>query len=149
MTPQHTPGPWRWEINEQSKRLHLVGGKPQFDLTIILPTRWGTGSATLLVRDTAHDGMSLMHKLHQRRDWISPLPGRKHHADWCAGVDHPDMRLIEAAPVMLEALRKAAVTLAGACVHFPGLKADAAYAEVASAIEVATMSASLREAGSR
>ena len=42
----HTPGPWRWEVNMKSKSLHLVGGKPKFDLTIIEPTRWGMGSAT-------------------------------------------------------------------------------------------------------
>ena len=65
----HTPGPWRWEVNMKSKSLHLVGGKPQFDLTIIEPTRWGMGSATLMIRDTAHDGMNIMHKLHERDDW--------------------------------------------------------------------------------
>lgn len=101
----HTLGPWRWELNENSKGLHLVGGKPQFDLTIIEPTRWGMGSATLMIRDTAHDGMNIMHKLHERRDWVTPFPGREHHANWCAAVKHPDMQLIEAAPDLLEALR--------------------------------------------
>ena len=100
----HTPGPWRWELNEKSKSLHLVGGKPQFDLTIIQPTRWGMGGATLMIRDTAHDGMNIMHKLHERRDWVAPFPGREHHANWCSAVRHPDMQLIEAAPDMLEAL---------------------------------------------
>lgn len=104
MSAKHTPGPWRWELNEQHKSLHLVGGKPQFDLTIIQPTRWGMGSATLFIRDTSHDGMNIMHKLHERRDWIAPFPGRTHHADWCADVTHPDMRLIAAAPELLEAL---------------------------------------------
>ena len=107
MTTKHTPGPWRWEINESHKSLHLVGGRPQYDLTIIQPIRWGMGNATLFVRDTAHDGMNLMHKLHERRDWIAPFPGRNHHAHWCAGVTHPDMRLIEAAPDLLEALQMA------------------------------------------
>ena len=45
----HTPGPWRWELNKQTKHLSLVGGKPLYDLTIIQPTRWGMGSATLLM----------------------------------------------------------------------------------------------------
>lgn len=103
---QHTPGPWRWEISESSKTLSLVGGgRRQFDLTIIQPARWGMSSATLLVRDTAHDGMQLLHKLPERRDWISPFPGREHHAHWCSGVSHPDMRLIEAAPDLLVALQ--------------------------------------------
>ena len=101
----HTPGPWRWELNENSKSLHLVGGKPQFDLTILEPTRWGMGSATLMIRDTAHDGMNIMHKLHERRDWVAPFPGREHHANWCTAVKHPDMQLIEAAPDMLATLK--------------------------------------------
>ena len=103
---KHTPGPWRWELNESSKSLQLVGGRPQFDLTIIEPIRWGMGSATLLVRDIALDGMNLLHKLHERRDWIAPFPGREHHARWCVGVNHPDLRLIEAAPELLEALKE-------------------------------------------
>jgi hypothetical protein len=94
----HTAGPWRWELNEQHKLVHLVGGKPQFDLTILEPIRWGMGRAGLMIRDTAHDGMNIMHKLHERRDWIAPFPGRSHHANWCADVTHPDMRLIAAAP---------------------------------------------------
>lgn len=102
----HTPGPWRWEVNMKSKSLHLVGGKPMFDLTIIEPTRWGMGSATLMIRDTAYDGMNIMHKLHERDDWWQAFPGRGHHADWCAAVKHPDMQLIEAAPDLLAALRR-------------------------------------------
>lgn len=104
---QHTPGPWRWEVNMQSKSLHLVGGKPQYDLTIIEPTRWGMDGATLLIRDTAYDGMNIMHKLHERPDWWGPFPGRNHHASWCAAVLHPDMRLIEAAPALLAACEAA------------------------------------------
>ena len=102
---KYTPGPWRWEINETSKIVHLVGGKPMFDLTIIQPERWGKCSSTLMVRDTAHYGMNLMHKIHERRDWINPFFGRDHHASWCSGVKHPDMQLIEAAPDLLEALK--------------------------------------------
>lgn len=104
MITKHTPGPWRWEINQESKYLRLVGGKPQFDRTILRPVRWGMGSATLFVRDTAHDGMNIMHKLHERADWVVPFPGRAHHASWCSGVKHPDLQLIEAAPDLLEVL---------------------------------------------
>ncbi|MGL6289247.1 MAG: hypothetical protein ACRC2H_01005 [Silanimonas sp.] len=101
----HTPGPWRWEVNRQNKHLQLVGGlRPQYDLTIIAPTRWGMGSGTLLLRDTAHDGLNLLHKLHERADWIEPIKGREHHAAWCATVAHPDARLIAAAPDLLDAL---------------------------------------------
>ena len=102
---KYTPGPWRWEINETSKTVHLVGGKPMFDLTIIQPARWGIGSSTLMVRDTANYGMNLLHKIHERRDWINPFFGRDHNASWCSGVKHPDMQLIESAPDLLEALK--------------------------------------------
>jgi hypothetical protein len=100
----HTEGPWRWEINRQCKVLHLVGGRPQFDLTIMDFDRWGMGRAVATLRDTAHDGMNIMHRLCDRPDWIAPFPGREHHANWCAGVTHPDMRLIQAAPRLLAAL---------------------------------------------
>jgi hypothetical protein len=106
MSAQHTQGPWRWEINEKHRSVHLVGGRPFYDLTIIEPIRWGMNGATFHIRDTAVDGMNLMHKLHDRRDWIAPFPGRAHHASWCANVVHPDMRLIAAAPELLEALTR-------------------------------------------
>lgn len=64
-------------------------------------------NATFFLRDTSHDGMNLLHKIHERRDWIEPFPGRSHHADWCANVVHPDMRLIAAAPELLEAAQAA------------------------------------------
>lgn len=105
MTAKHTPGPWRWEINRSAKVLHLVGGQPrQYDLTIMDFDRWGMGRAVATLRDTAHDGMNIMHRLPDRPDWIAPFPGRAHHADWCADVVHPDMRLMAAAPDLLEAL---------------------------------------------
>ena len=105
MSAKFTPGPWRWEINLNGKSLHLVGGRPQFDLTLMDFERWGMGGATVRFRDLAHDGMNLMHKLHERPDWIHSFEGRKHHAHWCADVIHPDARLIAAAPDLYEALK--------------------------------------------
>lgn len=102
---KHTPGPWRFEFNAEHRRVHLVGGRPRFDLTIMDFCRWGMGGATMLLRDTAHDGMNIMHKLHERPDWIAPQPGREHHKSWHQLLTHPDIRLIEAAPDLLEALR--------------------------------------------
>jgi hypothetical protein len=46
--------------------------------------------------------------------------------------------LIAAAPDMLEALRKAVVLLAGACVHSPELEPQETYEAVSSAIAKAT-----------
>lgn len=104
MSAKHTSGPWRWEFNRGSKSVHLVGGRPQYDLTIMDFSRWGMSGAGINLRDTAHDGMNIMHKLQERSDWVAPFPGRKHHADWCADVVHPDMRLMASAPDLLEAL---------------------------------------------
>lgn len=95
---KHTPGPWRWEINLKSKSLHLVGGRPMFDLTVMDFERWGMGGATVRLRDLSEDGMNIMHKVNERPDWIAPFEGRGRHADWCADITHPDMQLIASAP---------------------------------------------------
>lgn len=93
-----TGGRWRWEINMNNKRLHLVGGAGrEFDLTIMDFDRWGMGNAVATLRDTSIDGMNIMHRLPDRKDWIAPFPGRAHHADWCQQVTHPDMKWIEEA----------------------------------------------------
>lgn len=105
MSALHTPGPWRWEFNQKHKSVALVGGKPQFDLTVMDFERWGMHGAVPRMRDTAIGGMNIMHKVCDRADWIAPLPGREHHADWCAGLTQPDLRLIAAAPDLLAALK--------------------------------------------
>ena len=104
MTTKHTCGPWRWEFNGAHRVLHLVGGRPKYDLTIMDFDRWGMSGAVATLRDPAEDGMNIMHRLCDRPDWIAPFPGREHHAAWCADVTHPDMRLMAAAPDLLEAL---------------------------------------------
>ena len=106
MSAQHTPGPWRWEFNAKHRSLHLVGGRPQYDLTIMDFARWGMGGATMRLRDTAHAGMNIMHRVHERPDWIAPEPGREHHKHWHQLLTHPDARLIAAAPELLAALRE-------------------------------------------
>jgi hypothetical protein len=104
MSAAHTPGPWRWEINEKHKSLELISGAR---LTILEPQRWGMNRATVFLRDTTEGGYNLLHRVHERRDWIKPFPNREHHVKWCASVAHPDMQLIEAAPDLLEALKTA------------------------------------------
>ena len=104
---KHTPGPWRWEFNAKHGNLHLVGGQLRYDLTIIDFERWGMNGATMRLRDTAHDGMNIMHRVHERPDWIAPEPGREHHKHWHQLLTHPDARLIEAAPDLLTALKDA------------------------------------------
>ncbi len=92
-----TDAPWRWEFNRSSKSMHIVGGRPRFDLTVMDFARWGMSSAVALFRDVAVDGMNIMHRLCDRADWIAPFPGRAHHVDWCAEITHPDARLMVAA----------------------------------------------------
>lgn len=90
-----TPGPWRWEVSAHGKRLQLVGGlRPQYDLTVMGFTRWGMSGATIKLRDLARDGLDLLYRLHERADWIAPIPGREHHANWCSTVTHPDAAFI-------------------------------------------------------
>ena len=101
---QPTAGPWRWEFNRKHKTVSLQGGVRPFDLTVMDFTRWGTHGAVPSLRDPAIDGMNVMHRLCDRPDWIEPFPGRDHHADWCASVIHPDMRLMAAAPLLRDAL---------------------------------------------
>ncbi len=103
MSTQHTPGPWRWESNATHKSIHLVGGRPQYDLTVMDFERWGMSGAVPRLRDLAHDGMNVMHRVCDRPDWLAAFPGRAHHAKWCAAITHPDMALMAAAPDLLEA----------------------------------------------
>lgn len=135
MSAPHTAGPWRWEYNAKHKSMTLVGGKPQFDLTIMDFGRWGMGGAVAVLRDTAHDGMNIMHRVCDRPDWIAPLEGRVHHADWCSDITHPDMRLMAAAPTLLTALQTAEMAMLGYTVRNDVLVK--ALKDVRTAIELA------------
>jgi hypothetical protein len=105
MSTKHTPGPWRWEINRKHKSMQLVGGVPRFDLTVMDFDRWGMGGACIRLREDVNR-MNIMHKVHERPEWIAPHTFREHHANWCADIAHPDARLIASAPLLLEALQK-------------------------------------------
>lgn len=134
----HTPGPWRWEFNAEHRSVHLVGGKPQFDLTVMDFTRWGMAGAGIRLRETSLQRLDIMHKLHERPDWIAPFAGRAHHKHWCAAVIHPDMRLIEAAPELLDALEQAHMALVGYLPAHRNAVTDAAIEAARAAIAKAT-----------
>lgn len=98
----HTPGPWRWELNEKSKELQLCGGVPTFDLTVIDFARWGMDSAVARFRaDVAR-----LNLMHHAKDFAAVVVGREHHAEWFKTLNHPDANLIAAAPELLEMLEE-------------------------------------------
>ncbi len=97
---EHTPGPWRWELNEKSKQLQLCGGVPKFDLTVIDLERWGMDSAIARFR-TGGDGLNIMKRA---TEFGVAVQGREHHSQWFKAIDHPDANLISAAPDLLSEL---------------------------------------------
>lgn len=100
-----TPGPWRWELNLQSKTIQLVGGKPQFDKTVMDFTRWGLGGAAPRFNEAiAGNEYNIMSRVHEKPEWIKLFPKRKHHASWCVAVDHPDAHMIMASRSLYDAL---------------------------------------------
>lgn len=110
----HTPGPWRWDFNGESKSLHLVGGRPTYDLTVIDFARWGMERATMRLRVTEHDGMQILYRVHERPDWLAAEPGREHHQHWHQLLTHPDALLSQDAPVLLAEVVKLRADLAEA-----------------------------------
>jgi hypothetical protein len=108
---QHTPGPWHATCGEEWKTgngEHIQWGR--FDIS--------AGSAN---GEDEH---------YYRIASVSNVNNSEQN-QWNA-------KLIAAAPDMLEALRKAVVLLAGACVHSPELEPHETYEAVSAAIAKAT-----------
>ncbi len=99
----HTDGPWRWELNLKFKQLRLCGGRPRYDLTVMDFVRWGMGGAAPRLRRMSEPMLNIMTKV---QEFARIVAGREHHAEWFQDVDHPDMRLIAAAPDLLGACEK-------------------------------------------
>jgi hypothetical protein len=111
----HTPGPWRWEVNRKHKTVQLCGGPPKrgfgrYDLTVLSFRRYGMNGAAPVFWNW--DMERYVGKPERADELAIHVNGREHHADWFADVDHPDARLIAAAPELLEALCKAIKWLA-------------------------------------
>jgi hypothetical protein len=108
MENKHTPGPWRWELNKQGKAVNLVGGKPTFDKTVMDFVRYGMGQAAprfnkARIKSKENDGDNW--NIMERCEVFSEVvPGREHHENWFRCINHPDAKLIAAAPELLESL---------------------------------------------
>lgn len=87
----------------KSKSVHLVGGVPKFDLTVMDFDRWGMHGAAPRLRQVLHNGMNIMDRC---EIYAKPVAGREHHKDWFQDIDHPDMRLMAEAPELLKALTR-------------------------------------------
>ncbi len=92
-----TPGPWRWEVSKAGKHVKLVGGKRTYDSYVMDFVRWGTQGAKPRFNT---DGL-----MFDADKSIVPFPNRDHHFDWCASINHPDAKLIEATPDLFESLQ--------------------------------------------
>jgi hypothetical protein len=108
MEAMHTPGPWRWEINERHKSINLCGGRPLYDLTVMDFQRWGMQGAQIRLRDTSQEGRNLMYNTSH---WAKEVKRREHHAGWFKSLNHPDAVLIQSAPDLLDATKKAVASL--------------------------------------
>ena len=116
LVSKHTPGPWRWELNQKSKSVQLCGGKPRFDVTVMDFVRWGMSGAAPRFLGVEPD--SEFKLLTHAKEFAVKAPGREHHASWFRLLDHPDARLMEAAPCLLGALQE--------CMHALGDLMEAA-----------------------
>lgn len=93
----HTPGPWRWELDEKNHSIDLRTSGERLGGVVMDFVRFGMSSAAPRFRN----GPVLV-----RADSFGAIEkGREHHADWFKRIDHPDARLIAAAPDLLAALR--------------------------------------------
>lgn len=91
-TLKHTPGPWRWELNERQKDVRLVA-QHSGQKYVMAFQRWGTQHAQPIFNTGFMVPASELSVI---------VPGREHHADWFKNIDHPDARLIAAAPELLD-----------------------------------------------
>lgn len=104
MDLKHTPGPWRWELNESSRYIQLCGGIPAFDKTVMDFVRYGAQGAKPRFLDKEIKDHDKYNILKDANEYGEIVKGREHHARWFKDINHPDAKLIAAAPTILKAL---------------------------------------------
>lgn len=102
---KHTPGPWRWFGNTNSKQIYLATPDRGRQYVMCFE-RWGMNSASPAFQCDDH----LMHRADELvtyevfPDAKSPDDPRLYRHD-IVDINHPDARLIAAAPDMYEMLK--------------------------------------------
>jgi hypothetical protein len=92
---EHTPGPWLWRVSEKSRQATLMNERSVYVMNF---ERWGMNGAA----PTFYVG-GIMRSI--KDGLLVDVHGREHHREWCADIDHPDARLIAAAPLLLHELQ--------------------------------------------
>lgn len=93
---KHTPGPWAWFVNHRSRTCYLatIHGGRHFVLDAV---RWGMNQATFRLQ---------VPPMHGTMFRIETLGTADHNGN--VEVNHPDARLIAAAPDLLTVLERMA-----------------------------------------
>lgn len=92
---EHTKGPWLWRVSKSGKQVDLTAADGMGSFVMGFD-RWGTQGAAPCFRV---DGVM------ERADALAvEIKGQEHNASWNMTLDHPDARLISAAPDLLAAL---------------------------------------------
>ncbi len=117
MSAKFTPGPWRWDINPDSKSCLLESARR----VVLGFERWGMFGA--------QPSFYVNGLLVPANELAVPILGREHHAHWCRTLTHPDAALIAAAPRMYDALLGVLRVADRATVEFDAARAAIAQAE--------------------
>lgn len=97
-----TPGPWKFEVNPATHDVKLMSGA--FMRPFVMGfARYGLQGAQPMF---PVNGCMV-----EASEIATPEPGREHHAGWHRIIDHPNARLIAAAPELLGACIEAAEEL--------------------------------------
>ena len=100
---KHLPGPWYWNVNLKSRCVRLESATHGLE-TVMDFVRWGMMGAKPRFQRVLGPQCGIMVPV---EEWAIPVKGREHHASWFQAINHPDARLIAAAPDLLHACRMA------------------------------------------